>query len=91
VQCNDASDCGASSDCVTAICQSGVCAHPNVAQGSPCNGGFCDGNGTCVGCLNDSQCPSNMICSGGICQNKIPCSNNAQCPPSHLCAGGFCQ
>ena len=46
--CSVPSDCGQSTECVTYTCPNGTCGQSNTQQGTVCQGGVCDGNGTCV-------------------------------------------
>lgn len=61
-------------DCTNDICNAGVPDHTFKGAGSGCGAGgmlFCDGAGTCKGCISDSQC-------GGGTECKTPkCDTNA--------------
>jgi hypothetical protein len=69
---------GTDTACWRRTCSQGFCSPELVVAGTPCqeNGGnVCDGNGTCVECLEKSHCPADEDC-----QYK-------QCVPSH-CTNG---
>ena len=66
-ECTTAADCPAvAGDCQAATCVEGVCGVENVAAGTGCDGGVCDGNGGCAGCLSGGDCASG-ICDNGAC------------------------
>jgi hypothetical protein len=89
-----------------------TCDNPNVTAGVACDlfnpggpltDGFCDGSGTCIGCVNNTQC--NLIpnpcavgtCSGGSCTyvdqpTGTNCGTSGQCTSASpsLCTEGAC-
>ncbi len=58
---DDPSDDG--NDCTLDVCDDGVPSYLALPSGSPCNGGVCDGLGSCVG----GVCPTGMIDVGTHC------------------------
>jgi hypothetical protein len=46
-----------------------------IPIGEKCFGGFCDGQGSCVQCLEDAHCDANERCYHGACSS---CSNGVQ-------------
>jgi hypothetical protein len=71
---------GAANDCVTGVCDGGSPMSENVNPGMACasNGGaVCDGEGNCVGCLDDSHCTPDLpncdtgphVCVGADCMD----------------------
>jgi len=55
-------------DCTADLCNNGVPSHMNLASNAPCGVGgtlVCNGNGQCVGCVNDTTCTSPATCGGG--------------------------
>jgi hypothetical protein len=78
--------------CTDDVCSGGVSSHPNVAAATSCGPGLmCNGNGACVGCLTDDNCPQppndcqvRVCMTGGVCgfTNK-----NAGTPSSTDVAG----
>jgi hypothetical protein len=94
--CTAASTCTAQSTlCVTNTCTAGCCGTVNAASGGTCtdNGGVvCDGNGTCVECNVDGDCPTGGTCQMNKCTlkaNGAACTTSSQCANSH-CASGTC-
>ncbi|HEY8378771.1 MAG TPA: hypothetical protein VIK91_19900, partial [Nannocystis sp.] len=101
-ECEQASDCPAPT-CWLALCQAGQCAAAHAPPGFPCGGGVCDGDGACLGCLDDLDCPQGQTCIANMC---VPpsCENGAKdgqetdvdcggptcppCPPGGDCAIG---
>jgi hypothetical protein len=78
-QCSVPEECsGTDTACYHRMCTQGLCNPELVVSGTACqeNGGqVCDGNGTCVECVDPSQCSAVEQCS------------YHQCVPSH-CFGG---
>jgi hypothetical protein len=57
--CDPALCPGPDGDCVHAACANNQCTHLVEPAGDPCdegNGHYCDGNGSCVECLEDGHC-----------------------------------
>lgn len=104
--CNDAGhcvDCLTDSDCTPetckkASCTGGACTYAPVGKGTPCQGGKCDGNGQCSGCLDPmADCPpkecSVASCAAGACsyapaQKGTPCSDGKACDGAGKCSLG---
>lgn len=74
--CHEAAECGALGECQLPLCAEGQCAFTNVATRSPCEGGICDGQGSCVGCLGSEDCASGR-CQDGLCVDES-CTNMMQ-------------
>jgi hypothetical protein len=53
--------------CTADLCTNGVPSNPNLAAGTPCTGGKCDGAGSCVACITDSDCGTNTECAAYTC------------------------
>jgi hypothetical protein len=98
--CATDQDCGAPGPCTTLGCISQVCTVANQSMGTTCpmmmggSMGVCDGMGTCVECLSDSDCtdPHKPDCVSKECMSKgpgEPCDDPIQCS-TMLCQGGFC-
>lgn len=67
----------APSPCVATACMEGAPQSGPRNAGTSCPGGVCDGNGTCVSCLDSSHCGGGtMVCVGSICVNR--CADGAQ-------------
>lgn len=68
--------CSPMNECYTASCKSGACRDSPKARGTSCRQGVCDGSGTCVACLQDSDCESNEACKNRECVQKT-CSERS--------------
>lgn len=69
---------GAANDCVSGLCADGMPTSEPLAAGTACTsdgGTVCDGDGACVGCLSDGDCP----------EATPNCDTNA-----HVCVGADC-
>jgi hypothetical protein len=72
---NDDNDVGVDGNmCTDDLCSGGMPSHPNLPQGMACGQSqMCDGNGSCVGCINDTDCPApanecqTRVCNSGTC------------------------
>ena len=82
----------------------------DCADCEECVGGFCVPlcpttlciDDTCVDCIDDDDCPDNLICSGGkcVCPPNMPfqnakgecvgCLTDSNCPKCTYCLGGEC-
>jgi len=69
-------DCSDGIECTTDACTieggEGVCVYGNIIIETPCSGGVCDGLGSCVECIDDSQCDDGNeftedVCVGNVC------------------------
>ncbi len=91
----DDTDTPASSECSTGICSNGRPGSENVAQGTACIGGICDGNGSCVECVSASTCPGTdtdcqfRTCNGGTCGMGFATSGTG-CPTGFCDGSGAC-
>jgi hypothetical protein len=68
-ECVNDDDCPASGACWQASCDGGACGEAPAPAGTDCdaNGGvLCDGEGGCVECLSNDDCPT-MLCQVGQC------------------------
>jgi hypothetical protein len=80
-----------SDECVETVCSGGSSITQNKAYGSSCGSGFCDGAGTCLGCLVDGNCPDSgvpntvTICDSGHCSYQC-IDGYTECIPN----GGGC-
>ena len=94
----DASDCpGDTTTCAYPTCAFETCDIGFAPAGLPCtedNGTLCDGEGNCVECINDGQCPIEVDCIDNQCggsssNNGDPCTNPAECD-SGFCVDDVC-
>ena len=70
--CSTPADCGTpANDCVTNTCTGGCCGTADIAMATTCHSGggnVCDGNGTCVPCLQPSDCTATgTVCATATC------------------------
>ncbi len=91
------------------FCQSGLCLDKkNLTEqcggGDQCLSGFCPG-GTCVDCIEDSDCPDSQMCSAGTCVNvkcdcgkvsdhscaAYACCSDSDCGKCQICSGNSCE
>ncbi len=87
VDCSSAAECVADGVCepFTGTCLPGV----DEPRGTPCSEGggrACDGRGTCVACVESSQCPDD----GNQCTAPPSCVADACVPQANLTAGALC-
>ncbi|MDC0742292.1 hypothetical protein [Polyangium mundeleinium] len=78
------------SPCIATACMEGVPQSAPRDAGAGCPGGVCDGNGTCVGCLETAHCGGGtMVCVGTTCVNY--CTDGQQNHgETNLDCGGGC-
>ncbi|MEM9458710.1 MAG: hypothetical protein AAGF11_31325 [Myxococcota bacterium] len=74
--CEDGQSCNEGSDCLSTICDAGVCVSPSCRDGV-LNGDETDVDcgGSCPGCENGQMCNENadclsMVCDGGTCGDE---------------------
>lgn len=89
VQCTDAAAHCASGE----VCADYGCRIACASGGAGCVDGVCDtGAGYCVGCLEDSHCPTGEICEGRSCvlgcRDDRDCANGQVCNDAQECVGG---
>ena len=67
----------------------GACRNPRWPENHSCGGGkVCDGQGQCVECLQDSDCPDdNNDCTESSCDGGV-CGNNGLVGRGRVCNGG---
>lgn len=72
--CMTVQDCPAVTTCTTMSCSDGSCVAGLIPKGTQCNGDkVCDGKGSCVECVYDSDCEiNNGYCSDNTC---VSCSD----------------
>ena len=79
-------------DCTSDICDAGQTLHPFSSPGTGCTSGggaVCDGNGNCVECVEDADCPS-VVCQQHNCL-PLHGPTGSECPtqtcgaPAALC------
>ncbi len=89
MMCNGPEDCPPSpTDCATPTCDADthLCGVDFAGEGKPCfdNGGhFCDGQGQCVSCIIDTDCPTtgNPTCSPLGVFSGLPTCVGGKCAP----------
>ena len=63
-------------ECFTATCNGGSCGADAAVSGTPCGGALdleCDGEGNCVGCLDDGDCATDTPCADYSCDALGTC------------------
>jgi len=101
-----AAECpGNDTSCQSRVCGTDGCGLEWAPEGTDCNeegGVICDGNGSCVECVDGSQCADGMSCQLNQCvpatctnavkdgdETDIDCGGASDCQ-SGLCTGGTC-
>jgi len=97
--CNTPQDCpGEDSTCLARTCENNVCGTATTDAGTACTenaGNVCDGQGSCVECLSDSECDLVTYCevANSTCADKKPheelCGGGNECL-SDVCTNGSC-
>jgi hypothetical protein len=91
-------------DCTEEACHDGVAAHDALPADTACGDagtGVCDGDGACVECNVDAQCPAAGVCTVGVCIDHTcsvafadagdGCDDGLFCTASDSCNGaGAC-
>jgi hypothetical protein len=106
--CAQPSDCGVDTQCATPSCDviNGTCIPGYVTPGTSCNDGIatngttdvCNGNGNCVDCVTQTQCPADTLCrdyscgAGGNCifvnqPSGENCGIDLECDGNGNCMG----
>jgi hypothetical protein len=87
----------ASTACLTPACVGGVCAFTPAAAHTACTddgGAVCDGNGACVGCVDNTDCKmAGDVCAmtGQLTSQCVPAlANGTQCNDPTACLSGNC-
>jgi hypothetical protein len=73
------SECPAGGECMMPSCSASSCKTMPKPAHMECTTGVCDGDGTCVGCVNGEDCDTNQVCTGGRCVNKVCTPNMTTC------------
>jgi hypothetical protein len=77
--------------CTQDVCIGGVPTLENVAKGTACFGGICDGKGACVDCIDDAVCNSPQFCLEGLCVPPTCVENGMKDgPETDVDCGGGC-
>ncbi|MBX7083816.1 MAG: hypothetical protein K1X88_31695 [Nannocystaceae bacterium] len=76
-------------DCTEEACHDGVAAHDPLPADTACGQGVCDGDGGCVECNDDAQCPAAGVCTVGVCIDHA-CSVAFADPGASCDDGLFC-
>lgn len=80
--------------CTNDVCSSGMASNPPASAGTSCtqSGNVCDGSGTCIDCLIDTDCPQGyceqMKCTARRGPGQV-CNRGAMCSSGH-CTDGVC-
>jgi cysteine-rich repeat protein len=89
--------CPGSGECREGVCRGGSCGFNNLPAHTPCTAGVCDGSGSCIKCVDNSDCtaPGLRACHDHQC---VACNDASHCDASkrevcnaHLCeVGPYC-
>lgn len=85
--CTSPQQCpGTDTTCQFRTCEDGSCGMANAAIDTPCSeqgGKLCDGNGSCVGCIDNNDCAATANCVDNKCKPKEthggPCKLDGDC------------
>ncbi len=90
----DPSGCpGETTTCEYPTCAFETCDMAYAPAGLPCtetDGTLCDGEGNCVECLNDGQCPIEEDCIDHECTGESTNNNGDPCDGPDECDSGYC-
>jgi hypothetical protein len=99
--CSTNADCGASTECVTYTCSTGVCGTSNQPYGTPiaaqtagdCHQVVCDGAGGTTSAIDNGDPPSSSTCVSWTCINGNPSASYASDGTACVTPGGpgICQ
>ncbi len=81
-KCSRYSDCSGGTQCLEVDCVDGHCQEIVTRRGTSCDDGVCDGDGECVECLANADCPA-QECSESVCDDN-------ECVPEHSAEGTPC-
>jgi hypothetical protein len=93
VVCLDASQCPQpTSGCVKATCTNGACGMQNLMDGTACtdSGGKVCSSGTCVACIQNSDCSTGNVCQGNKCIGQCSDGMKDGTETDIDCGGGSC-
>ncbi len=85
--------CDDSNECTSDTCDpASGCGFLPVAAGTICSSGMCDGNGSCVQCLEDLHCDDGDACNGLEACSAQVCTNgpSPNCDDSNECTADTC-
>ena len=79
-ECSVNEDCPQdSNECTVNECVNEECVESNVDSGVTCEDTrVCNGDGACVDCVNDADCPSGEICESNVCVPDVQTPQLAQ-------------
>jgi hypothetical protein len=90
----DTSQCpGETTTCEFPTCAFEICDMGFAQAGLACTedgGTLCDGEGNCVECINDGQCPLEEDCIDNQCGGSSNNNNGDPCTGASECDSGFC-
>jgi hypothetical protein len=79
------------SACIASVCVEGAAQTAPRNAGTECDGGVCDGNGTCVGCLKNEDCGGgSKLCMGTTCVDHCTDGQQNHGETAVDCGGGIC-
>lgn len=65
---------------------------PACTEDSDCGpAGLCDVTaGACTACTTNTECPRQLVCSDGLCDERATCGTDLHCFPTNECMSGRC-
>lgn len=100
INCTTELDCNDANDCTSDACNAQLCGHTPTAVATLCTGGICDGDSSCVACIDtatgegtDTGCEAgNPLCdeSGTPAAQCVECQDDNHCDDGNECTFDLC-
>lgn len=85
-------NCPSGGECREPTCQNGSCGLQNKPAHATCSSGVCNGAGTCIKCVDDTDCktPGARACSSSQC---VQCNDASHCNAANheVCTNHVCE
>lgn len=102
--CSEDEDCTPENDCWSATCEAGTCVQGPRPRGLSCAGGFCNGFGWCLPCIDQESgaghdfgcsvdqpaCVESLEAACVGCREHIECDDGIECSRDR-CSDGTCE
>jgi Lamin Tail Domain len=93
-ECVGPGDCpGEDTTCSTRSCDDGVCGVVTAPASTACSeqgGQVCDGFGSCVECVDQTQCLAPQLCNANSCVDPMSLPNGEPCTEDDACMSNQC-